>query len=50
MKIHIPLRVSLANSKFTSDALKNNEIVSMIEKIFPYVDVIELNVSCPNQA
>ena len=45
------LWANLCNSaSTTTDEDKAAEFAMMTEKIFPYVDVIELNFSCPNQS
>jgi dihydroorotate dehydrogenase len=46
----IPLWVNLCNSATTKEDDKAWEFAHMVELLYEYADVIELNFSCPNQA
>lgn len=50
LKPTVPLWVNLCNSKSTPIDQKADEMAMMIRKLFDFVDVFELNFSCPNQA
>ncbi|MEI8092128.1 MAG: hypothetical protein WCG98_08275 [bacterium] len=45
----VPIWINVANSLKTNIDDKPIEISMIIQKLYPYADVRELNASCPNQ-
>ena len=46
---NIPIIANLCNSLLTQAEDKTDEFLFMMDKLYPYVDWFEINVSCPNQ-
>lgn len=49
MMPEIPLFANICNSRITPDNEKINELKYIMEKLYPYVQAFEINISCPNQ-
>ena len=49
MMPEVPLFANLCNNLITPVNEKTNELKYLMEKLFPFVQAFEINISCPNQ-